>query len=308
MIIEKSQKALILLSITERDHAFPAPLFDCDNIHGALQRAHLRFLIGPIGFRRAQPIYIDRLSNCSTFPKEDGLRKALVLIHLAFEDLGSLGTGLSQAGYTIDYVDACTGDLRAIDPLAPDLLVILGGPIGVYEGEAYPFLHAEIDLIRSRLAQSLPTIGICLGAQLIAAASGASVYPGRQGKEIGWASIQAGSDAARYPFFSELLVPELRVLHWHGDTFDLPANAQLLASTASYPNQAFVIGKHALGLQFHPEVMAQNLERWYVGHACELAHAGISVTQLREDSRLFAPRLEVAARRFWQSWLKEMGS
>lgn len=232
------------------------------------------------------------------------MRKALALIHLAFEDLGSLGTELSQAGYTIEYVDACTADLRAIDSLAPDLLVILGGPIGVYEHEAYPFLKAEIDLIRSRLAEQLPTIGICLGAQLIAAASGASVYPGSQGKEIGWAPLQAGADAPLHPFFSELLAPGLRVLHWHGDTFDLPPNAELLASTTVYPNQAFVIGQYALGLQFHPEVTAQNLERWYVGHACELAHAGINVAQLREDSRIFAPKLEATAHRFWGKWLR----
>ncbi len=234
------------------------------------------------------------------------MRKALALVHLAFEDLGSLGTELTRAGYTIEIIDACTADLRAIDPLTPDLLVILGGPIGVYEHEAYPFLHAEMDLIRSRLAEKLPTIGICLGAQLIAAASGASVYPGTQGKEIGWAPIQAGADAALHPFFSELLIPDLQVLHWHGDTFDLPANAQHLARTAAYSNQAFVIGEHTLGLQFHPEVTAQNLERWYVGHACELAHAEVSVAQLREDSRIFAPKLEAAAQRFWQNWLSGM--
>lgn len=231
------------------------------------------------------------------------MRKALALIHLAFEDLGSLGTELTGAGYEIEVVEVSTADLRAIDPLAPDLLVILGGPIGVYEQVAYPFLPAEIDLIRSRLAEKLPTIGICLGAQLMAAASGASVYPGTQGKEIGWAAIQAGADAALHPFFSELLSPDLRVLHWHGDTFDLPPGAHHLASTALYANQAFAIGEHALGLQFHPEVTAQNLERWYVGHACELAHAKISVAQLREDSSIFAPRLEAAAQRFWRGWL-----
>jgi GMP synthase (glutamine-hydrolysing) len=236
------------------------------------------------------------------------MRRALALNHLAFEDLGSLGTELMRAGYTIDTVDACTADLCAIDPLAHDLLIILGGPIGVYEHEAYPFLHAEMDLIRSRLTERLPTIGICLGAQLIAASLGASVYPGTQGKEIGWAPIKAGTDTALHPSFSELLIPGLRVLHWHGDTFDLPANAQHLASTASYQNQAFAIGQHALGLQFHPEVTAQNLERWYVGHACELAHADISVAQLREDSRIFAPKLEAAAKRFWQSWLSGMAS
>jgi GMP synthase (glutamine-hydrolysing) len=232
------------------------------------------------------------------------MRKALALVHLAFEDLGSLGTELTQAGYTIEVVDACTADLRAINPLAPDLLVVLGGPIGVYEHEAYPFLRAEMDLIRSRLTEKLPTIGICLGAQMIAAALGASVYPGTQGKEIGWSPIQPGTDAALHPFFSELLSPDLHVLHWHGDTFDLPPGAHHLAGTALYANQAFAIGEHALGLQFHPEVTAQNLERWYVGHACELALAKISVPRLRQDSSTFAPKLEAAAKRFWRSWLK----
>lgn len=234
------------------------------------------------------------------------MRRALALNHLAFEDLGSLGTELTRAGYAIDTIDACTADLHAIDPLAPDLLVILGGPIGVYEDKSYPFLRAEMDLIRARLAKKLPIIGICLGAQLIAASLGASVYPGTQGKEIGWALIQAGTDASLHPFFSELLAPDLHVLHWHGDTFDLPTNAQHLASTAAYPNQAFAIGRYGLGLQFHPEVTARNLERWYVGHACELALAKISVTQLREDSRVFAPKLEAAAQRFWQGWLSAM--
>jgi GMP synthase (glutamine-hydrolysing) len=236
------------------------------------------------------------------------MRRALALNHLAFEDLGSLGTELTHGGYIIDSLDACTADLRAIDPLSSDLLVILGGPIGVYEHQTYPFLSAEMDLIRARLAKKLPIIGICLGAQLIAASLGASVYPGTQGKEIGWAPIQAGTDAALHPFFSELLAPDLHVLHWHGDTFDLPANAQHLASTASYPNQAFAIERYALGLQFHPEVTAQNLERWYVGHACELAHAEIDITRLREDSRVFAPKLEAASQRFWQRWLSGMTS
>lgn len=231
------------------------------------------------------------------------MRKALALVHLAFEDLGSLGTELTEVGYAIEVVDVSTADLHAIDSLAPDLLVILGGPIGVYEQGAYPFLPAEIDLIRLRLAAKLPTIGICLGAQLMAAAGGAAVYPGTRGKEIGWAPIHAAADTSLHPFFSELLSPDLHVLHWHGDTFDLPAGAHHLASTTLYANQAFGIGEHALGLQFHPEVTAKNLERWYVGHACELAHAQISIEQLRRDSSLFAPKLEAAAQRFWQRWL-----
>src|ERR1700677_3693127 len=205
------------------------------------------------------------------------MQTALAMTHVAFEDLGSLAPELTRAGYAIETIDACTADLSAIDPLHPDLLVILGGPIGVYEQEAYPFLGAELDLIRLRLAEKRPTLGICLSAQLIAAAAGASVYPGTQGKEIGWGPISAAPDARHYPEFSGLLVSGLRVLHWHGDTFDLPPNAYHLARTKAYSNQAFAIGGHALALQFHPEVTVRGLERWYVGHACELGSAQIHV-------------------------------
>jgi GMP synthase (glutamine-hydrolysing) len=231
------------------------------------------------------------------------MQTALAMTHVAFEDLGSLAPELTRAGYAIETIDACTADLSAIDPLHPDLLVILGGPIGVYEQEAYPFLGAELDLIRLRLAEKRPTLGICLGAQLIAAAAGASVYPGTQGKEIGWGPISAGPDAGHYPEFSGLLVSGLRVLHWHGDTFDLPPNAHHLAGTRAYSNQAFAIGRHALALQFHPEVSVRGLERWYVGHACELGSAQIRVPLLRQESKSFAPALEEAAARFWREWL-----
>lgn len=230
------------------------------------------------------------------------MKKAIAITHVDFENLGSLKPALEQANYTIEVVNACIADLRAID-LRSDLLIVLGGPVGVYEQDAYPFLKAEIDLIQSRLAEERPTLGICLGAQLIAAAAGASVHSGTQGKEIGWAHLHAGRDAALYPEFALLLADNLRVLHWHGDTFDLPPGSRHLAATSAYPNQAFAIGRHALGLQFHPEIMAAELERWYVGHACELRNAGISVPKLRQESRSFAPALEDAAQRFWEQWL-----
>src|SRR5262249_22812879 len=149
-------------------------------------------------------------------------------------------------------------------------------------------------------------IGICLGAQLIAAAAGASVYPGCAGKEIGWGPIQAGRDVALLPEFAALLSPEVQVLHWHGDTFDLPAGSHHLAATAAYANQAFVVGNHTLGLQFHVEVTVWALERWYVGHACELASAGIEVGRLRQESKTFAPALESAAQDLWRGWLSRL--
>jgi len=230
------------------------------------------------------------------------MRKTLAILHVAFEDLGSLEAELLAAGFSVDVQEAACVDLRAIDVSAPDLLVILGGPIGVYEQRAYPFLEAEIDMARARLQAKRPTLGVCLGAQIMAAALGAAVYPGAQGKEIGWGKLKtaAGSGA-----FDELRRSDPCVLHWHGDTFDLPPGARLLASTEKYVNQAFAIGDFALAMQFHLEVTLPGLERRYVGHACELAQAGIEVGRLRAESHLHAPTLEAAARRFWRRWLAE---
>jgi len=231
------------------------------------------------------------------------LRSAVAITHVAFEDLGSLADVLAERGFAVQALDACTADLSTVAPLTPDLLVILGGPIGAYETQTYAFLDTEIELIRRRLQARRPIIGICLGAQLMASALGAAVYPGRNGKEIGWAPISAAADSAACPAVSELLTPGLQVLHWHGDTFDLPAGAAHLAVSAQYPNQAFAIGDHALALQFHPEVLSDALERWYVGHACELGAARVDIAQLRAESARYAPPLVEASRRLWRRWL-----
>jgi GMP synthase (glutamine-hydrolysing) len=229
--------------------------------------------------------------------------RALVLSHVAFEDLGSLEAPLRARGFSIETIDVATASFPLAQAESCDLLVVLGGPIGVYDDRDYPFLQDEITLIAQRLAARKPILGICLGAQLMAAALGARVYPGQRGAEIGWSPLQAAPHHQPPAWFAPLLAPSLAVFHWHGDTFDLPAGALHLAKTEAYDHQAFAIGNFALGLQFHPEVSAQGLERWYVGHACELHHAGISAARLRASAREHAPALEAAAARFWQLWL-----
>jgi GMP synthase (glutamine-hydrolysing) len=231
------------------------------------------------------------------------LRRALVLSHLAFEDLGSLDLPLRERGFEIETVDVATAHFPLPQADTCDLLVVLGGPIGVYDQQDYPFLRDEIACIAERLSKRKPMLGICLGAQLMAAALGARVYPGQHGAEIGWAPLQPASQGKTPEWFAPLLSAALPVFHWHGDTFDLPPGAQHLAKTELYPNQAFAVGDFALGLQFHPEVSANALERWYVGHACELHHAGIAVTDLRSASCEHTAALEAAAARFWNLWL-----
>jgi len=230
------------------------------------------------------------------------MKNAIVIRHLAFEDLGSLTNVLKQQDYKVTYVEAGLDSLAEIDPLAPDLLVILGGPIGAYDEQDYPFIVDEMRLLESRLASDLPTLGICLGAQLMARTLGAKVYPGKE-KEIGWSSLEL-SDAGMHSALAYLAVEHTSVLHWHGDTFDLPINSTLLASSAKYQNQAFSWGKSGLALQFHPEVTAPGLERWFIGHACEIAGTpGVSVAKLRRDTADYAATLEVQATKFWQAWL-----
>jgi len=229
---------------------------------------------------------------------------AVVLSHVAFEDLGSLAAPLKERGFSVEWIDVSTAEFPLRQTTSCDLLIVLGGPISVYDQAQYPFLAHEIELIRQRLAADRALLGICLGAQLMAAALGADVYAGERGAEIGWSPLLPAPDAPDW--FAPLLADRLAVLHWHGDTFDLPRDAQRLAGTELYPNQAFSIGKSGLGLQFHPEATAKELERWYVGHACELNHAGIAPNQLRVAAQRHGAALEEAAARFWNLWLDQI--
>jgi GMP synthase (glutamine-hydrolysing) len=182
------------------------------------------------------------------------------------------------------------------------VLIVLGGPIGVYQEHAYPFLTDELRLLERRLAADLPTLGICLGAQLMARALGAKVYAGPR-KEIGWSPLQL-SEAGWQSCLARLAKRETAVLHWHGDTFDLPAGATHLASTPAYESQAFAWGTRGLALQCHAEVTARGLEQWFISHAHEIdLTPGLSVGQLRKDTQCYAPRLQVRAASCWQTWL-----
>jgi len=230
-----------------------------------------------------------------------GRRTAIALRHVAFEDLGLLSPILDDAAWQVMFCDAAIEDLRAPVFRDADLLIVLGGPIGAYEQQAYPFLVEEIRLIEWRLARDRATLGICLGSQLMAAALGAHVRPGPV-KEIGWGPVTL-TNAGRQSSLRPLAEPEARVLHWHGDTFDLPRQAVRLASGLHYENQAFAHGERALGLQFHLEAHPLQLEEWYIGHAVELAAAGISVPQLRASSRALDALVTRQAQAVFADWL-----
>lgn len=225
----------------------------------------------------------------------------LALRHVAFEDLGLLEPLLARRGHTVQYLDVPVTPLAGVDPLAADLLVVLGGPIGVYESPLYPFLDSELALLAARLAARRPTLGICLGSQLMAKALGSRVYPSGA-KEIGWAPLTLTSEGARSPLRH---FGATAVLHWHGDTFDLPEGATRLASTAACANQAFSWGGgSALALQFHGEAFGTALEAWFVGHTGEIAATpGISVPQLRADTARHSDALQRQGTACFDEWL-----
>lgn len=228
------------------------------------------------------------------------MKTAVIVRHVAFEDLGHFEPVLRAAGYSLRYLDVGDPALHTPEPVTADLLVVLGGPIGVYESERYPFLHDELAALEQRIAADRPTLGICLGAQLIAAAAGARVYPAGV-KEIGYAPIQlsaAGAHSCLAPYGEHPLV-----LHWHGDTFDLPTGAVHLASSELCRNQAFSLGENVLAIQFHPETPVERIERWLVGHAVELASAGIDPRRIREQAAACEPTHARVANDVLAAWL-----
>ena len=233
------------------------------------------------------------------------MQNATAIGHIAFEDLGSLAEILEKNNYAVTYKEAGFDNLAEIDPNRPELLIVLGGPIGVYDEKNYPFILDELRLIENRLQADLPTLGICLGAQFMARALGASVYPGKV-KEIGWLPLELTNEGMQSPL-ALLSSKHTSMLHWHGDTFDLPEGATLLASTANYQNQAFVWGNNCLALQCHPEVTARGLEKWFIGHTVEIAATpNTSIARLRADTAKNINQLETQARQFWQAWLSQL--
>lgn len=230
------------------------------------------------------------------------MKTAMAIRHLEFEDLGTLDALLTARGYSLRYLDAATDDLHTVDTTSADLLVELGGPIGAFDDAIYPFIRDELTVILQRLKSQRPLLGICLGAQLIARALGAGVAS-MGVKEIGFAPLSLTPEGEASPL---AMLDKVPVLHWHGDRFDIPDGATRLAGTQTCTNQAFSMGRHVLALQCHLEADPHQIERWLVGHACELAQAGIDPRALRTDAQALQSSLPLAARAAFTAWLDEI--
>ncbi len=226
-------------------------------------------------------------------------KSCVAVRHVAFEDLGLLGPLVSARGYDVRYHDAGIEPFGANALVAPELIIVLGGPIGVYERDTYPFIADEIAAIAARIEANKPILGICLGAQMMAAALGARVAPG-PAKEIGYAPLTltaAGKASVLGPLGTS------PVLHWHGDNCELPAQCECLASTAHCPVQAFARTPRQLALQFHLETEPVRFEAWLVGHTVELGKAGIDPRAVRQQAQTLGPVTRRVGREVLAAWL-----
>jgi GMP synthase (glutamine-hydrolysing) len=204
-------------------------------------------------------------------------RSILVVRHVAFENLGFMDDALAQARCDVAYIEPwALTDATAL--IVAPILIVLGGPLSANNECAFPFLTQTISAIGERVGRDRPTLGVCLGAQIIARSLGARVYRA-DAKELGLGLLDLTTEGRASCLGVFDTAP---VLHWRGENFDLPAGAMRLASTFTCPNQAFTVGLNVLGVQFHPEAAGMSLEPWLVGHCSELEAAGADVSALRE--------------------------
>jgi GMP synthase (glutamine-hydrolysing) len=226
--------------------------------------------------------------------------KALIVCHQSPQDSGTIKAVLEERGFDITTIMGYHDRLPGIDPLEHDLTVFMGGPMGVYQADWFPYLNNEIAYLRKRLAADKPVLGICLGAQLMAKALGKNVFKGPQGKEVGWMPIRVLDKNSPVRHFDESAG---RIMQWHGDTFDLPDDATLLASSDLYKNQIYSHGKRAMALQCHVEVTEDILETWMAIDYAELEAFKLPVPQFREEVKKRVPLLEKQMRLFLNEWL-----
>ena len=194
------------------------------------------------------------------------------LLHVSFETPGTMLDWAALRGHELKYTRFFEKDAVLPQIHTFDALLIMGGHMNVDEEERYPWLRDEKRFISDCINAGKKVIGICLGAQLVAAALGAAVYPGTE-KEIGFFPLQFSAEGDRHKWFDHF-TDHYPVFHWHGDTFDLPASALLIASTTVCKHQAFVIGDNILALQFHPEMNRDTIAAMVANDGNELCEEG----------------------------------
>ncbi|MFQ5913431.1 MAG: type 1 glutamine amidotransferase [Nitrospinota bacterium] len=230
----------------------------------------------------------------------------LAVQHVGCEPMGLLEEILKEYRIDYHYVHPYRGEPIPQSHRGIDCLVLMGGPMNVYQHTAYPFLLEEDVLIRNCLEEKVPILGICLGSQLLAKASDAQVRRGRV-KEIGWRPIRLTPEAQADPVFAGM-EEDFPVFHWHGDTFDLPEGAVLLAASDTYPHQAYRLGYNAYAFQFHVEVTEPMIRQWCAEYPDDLRtlDAAPDDPPVYEGCRMLIGPLHERARRIFLSYFRHV--
>jgi GMP synthase-like glutamine amidotransferase len=224
----------------------------------------------------------------------------LVLQHEPTEGPGTIAEEIRAAGHTVRILRLDQHEKVPADPTLFGGLVVMGGTMGVYEQEKHPHLREEIALLGKAVKAEKPVLGICLGAQLLAASQGSEVKPGD--KEIGWFAVHKMPDACKDPVLRRL--PEnFSALMWHGDHFPLPKGATHLLGTQKCACAGFRVGKKAYGLVPHLEMTAAMIDEMVSASRKELAAAQVEPAQILEDSSEYAEPTEELARTMWKAWV-----
>jgi GMP synthase-like glutamine amidotransferase len=217
---------------------------------------------------------------------------ALVITHTESEGPGLLGTWLPEEGLALEVVEPWRGDALPSSLAGYQALVVMGGPQQAYDDTSAPWLRRTKDLLRTAVAQVIPTMGVCLGAQLLAEAAGGQVKPGENGPELGAMLVAKRDAAASDPLFWDLPLAPV-VVQWHWDAVtDLPPRSTLLMSSTRYPHQAFRVGERAWGLQFHVETDAAMVSRWAEGARAELLELEIDPEALLARTVIEIPEVD----------------
>ncbi|MHB8384660.1 MAG: type 1 glutamine amidotransferase [Candidatus Binataceae bacterium] len=229
------------------------------------------------------------------------MAKIIVLQHHPAENLGAIAGALESAALAWQYVRIHDGHPVPRDMKGAGGLIVMGGPMAVYQTDRFPFLKNEIKLIEEAVKQGRPVLGVCLGAQIVAAALGAKVEKNPAGKEIGWFPVRLAAAAREDRLLrgvAETIVP----FHWHGDHFDAPGGAITLASSDKTPCQAFRYGEKVWALQFHLEVTRTSIENMANAFARELEREKISANAMLAESDTHLPALETIAETIFTRW------
>jgi len=227
----------------------------------------------------------------------------LIVKHIGIEGPGTLGDFFKAKGEVLRTVELGAGEALPDDPTFFKAVVVLGGPMNVDQEARYPFLKAENEFIGKVLKTGVPYLGICLGAQLLAKAAGASVVQSPV-KEIGWYHITLTPEGKKDPLFKGFRTQD-PIYQWHEDMFQIPRGGLLLATNEGCPHQAFKVGLHAYGLQFHIEVTDKNIKAWCdaYGRSQEPGDREHARSMIEEYGKL-KPVFEKQAQRLYQNFLE----